>query len=326
MVRELIKMNWSHAFFSFLANLFSRLSYKLASSRFLSGQKSHASFTASEPDSFGIVIVTFEARQFTRAIPLLKQIRASGVMAPISLIINGNFTGSFDAELRRKLLLELSEIPKVFPLFIRKFHGLSHNWNLGIRLLGCDTALVLNDDLWIDQGSFKSEISRITDKSAEHALVTINRSFSHFLIRESALFHVGWFDERFFGIGEEDGDYYLRYTKVFSKTPLDIQTNSIVHFNDIDSGTERKGVAKYSLANLVFARFKYGEPLDGNEGQFGEFRTPNFDPSYRLLSEDFRRAVGAWEDLSEEEFLKRISNLLNPSVSRTTSKELKEAE
>jgi hypothetical protein len=275
-----------------LANLLSLLAYKIVSRKSLGGGVLKTSDSDADLDAFGIVIVTFEARQFTRAISLIKQIRLSGVTEPIALVVNGNFHAAFDPKLRQELYLTLASTPNVFPIFIRKFHGLSHNWNLGIRLLGCETTLVLNDDLWVNISNFKAKLYRILNGSSARSLVTINRSFSHFLIRDSALKLIGWFDERFVGIGEEDGDYYLRYSLRFSEPPLDFHTNSIVHFNDSDSGAERKGVSKYSLANLVYSKLKYSAPINGNPGIFGECRTPNFDPAYRIESEDFRRELG----------------------------------
>ena len=310
-----------------LANLLSLVSYKIVSRKILVGGALKTSNSDSDLESFGIVIVTFEARQFTRAIPLLKQIRLSGVTEPIALVVNGNFDATFDAKLRHELYLTLATVPNVFPIFIRRFHGLSHNWNLGIRLLGCKTTLVLNDDLWVDISNFKAELNRILSDSAASSFATINRSFSHFVIRDSALKLIGWFDERFVGIGEEDGDYYLRYSRCFSEPPLDFHTNSIVHFNDSDSGAERKGVSKYSLANLVYSRLKYSNPVSGDPGIFGECRTPNFDPAYRLEPEDFRRELGSWKDLNETDFIDRLLNSLTiskPKFNSTDSRHLEE--
>ena len=315
--KQFVKSRLSSAGLS-LANLLSLLSYKIVSRKILGGGSLNTSNSDRELVSFGIVIVTFEARQFTRAIPLLKQIRLSGVTEPIALVVNGHLHSTFDSKLRNELYLVLATIPNVFPIFIRKFHGLSHNWNLGIRLLGCETTVVLNDDLWVNVSSFKSEMNRILNESAGGSLATINRSFSHFLIRDSALKDVGWFDERFVGIGEEDGDYYLRYFRCFSEPPLDFHTNSIVHLNDSDSGPERKGVSKYSLANLAYSRLKYSMPLSGDSGIFGECRIPNFDPVYRLESEDFRRELGVWKDLSESEFLDRLSDSLKIAKPKNT--------
>lgn len=307
-------MKWPAVVIRKFADFLSLITYKLVSSRYLVNQRNSTSSPDPIEADFGIVIVTFELRQSERAIPLLKQIRLSGISAPIALVVNGNFNGGYDSDLRQKLFQELADIPNVYLTMTRKFHGLSHNWNLGIRLLGCKSTLVLNDDIWIDLGSFKAEVSRIRALGMDSPLTTINRSFSHFLIDDSALNSVGWFDERFVGIGEEDGDYYLRYCDYYNKPPLDVHTNAVVHFNDANSGSEIKGVTKYSLANLVFAGIKYGSPPDGNPGFFGELRIPNFDSSYRLDAEDFRRSLGPWEELNELELSARMNNLLSENA------------
>ena len=288
---------------NFLANLASLVAFKLASRESAVRIKNAKSKSDTEFDGeLGIVITTYESRQLSRALPLIEQIRKSGLTLPIAVVLNGNFSGNYNIKSRRKFQKELAMFDGVHLVVLRKFHGLSHNWNLGIRLLGCRTSLVLNDDVWVEINTFESELNRILSENGTSRLLIINNSFSHFIITEDCISKIGWFDERFLGIGEEDGDFFLRFKLGFGIEPSNATTNSIVHFNDTDGGEEAKGITKYSLANLVYTNLKYQVGEEG-PGRFGELRTPNIQPNYQLENENFRRTFCNWENLNEKELL-----------------------
>lgn len=289
-----------------LANFASLVAFKLASrGNSVRFQNQTTSSNTEFTGDIGIVVTTYESRQLSRAIPLIKQLRRGGITFPIVVVHNGNFSGNYNEELRRKFLSEISGIDGVFLASMRNFHGLAHNWNLGTRFLGCKKTLILNDDLWIDINTFASELHRILDSNSQADLILLNKSFSHFIISENCIKNVGWFDEHFLGIGEEDGDYFLRYRIEYKKNPVSEFTNSIVHFNDGDSSHENKGVAKYSLANLVYSQLKYRVNENG-PGEFGEFRTPNMNTKFRLDIEDFRREFRLWETYDSDELSSKL--------------------
>jgi hypothetical protein len=57
----------------------------------------------------------------------------------------------------------------------------------------------------------------------------INESFSHFLVSKNTIGEVGWFDERFLGIGHEDGDYARRCALAGYEYDVNIDCNGILN-------------------------------------------------------------------------------------------------
>jgi hypothetical protein len=117
--------------------------------------------------------------------------------------------------------------------------SLSKLWNLLILNSSCEKILILNDDLMIST-AFRKNLSCSGVLDEEVAL--INRSWSHFIISKKIIRKIGWFDQRFPGVGNEDEDYECR----------------LVH-NDIVI----KSFNINGLKNIVFltSNFSYGKDV-----------------------------------------------------------------
>lgn len=221
-----------------------------------------------------IGITTFKERFESHFIPLMKDLSGFNVIVAVNA---SNKTG-LDNEYRRKMLSFLSEHDNVSPIFYQEMRGLAKMWN--DLVVHCPTShiLLLNDDVRISNPTILMD-SLYQVSITKSNFFTINGSFSHFVIAKHTLAELNWFDERFLGFGEEDGDIIYRHIETYGFFPLSI-TSSHIHnlSSDVRDEGVRPGIAKYSLFNRCFAGFyecdipnlpkKYAPNEDGISGMF----------------------------------------------------------
>jgi hypothetical protein len=203
-------------------------------------------------ENLSIVISTFENRFHNFALPLIKSIRATSSL-PLTIVINGNFSNPRDSSLYRDFLTQILNFDDVNIVSFRTFRGWSSLVNAGILHSDSDSTLVLNDDIYINSIGFQNDLAQIKTALQENDLVLCNNSWSHFAINRRCLERVGFLDENFLGIGEEDGDYVSRFKKLYFREVATINVDSLVNFVD---KSRDPGVAqvngKYSLFNNVY--------------------------------------------------------------------------
>jgi hypothetical protein len=270
--------------------------------------------------SRGILITTFEKRQFTSALPLIQQIRDAGISYPILVFLNGNLGRNHDDRLRSLFLREISKIENVGILTNFEMSGISRNWNLGIQVLGTEITACFSDDLVVSQ-NFKEELDMVFDAASSAGFITIE-GFAAFVISRFLIDEIGWFDERFLGFGEEDGDYVWRFIKRYGQEPPRFKSLSLIHQNLQTRGEEIAGISKYSLFNLVWHKIKYKEVEQGISGMYSEPKNQRFSDFNYHPMENFRRSnkhllQESEENIISEHILKYLSE---------DSYELKQAE
>ena len=258
-------------------------------------------------NSRGIVVTTFEKRFFSSALPLIQQLRDAGIDYPIMVVINGNLDGNHNQDLRQKFISELAKFTNLGVVTNFQFSGISRHWNLGIQLLGTESVACFSDDLVVSH-HFKNELESVYEAVKVAGLVTIE-GFAAFVLTRDLIDEIGWFDERFLGFGEEDGDYVWRYIKRFEKDPPRFKSFSLVHQNLQSRGDEVAGISKYSLFNLAWRKTKY---VENSEGIFGCFSRPQIqrisDTDYHPM-ETFRRKNREFLlEAKEETVLNHLSN------------------
>ena len=201
--------------------------------------------------NFSIIIVTFEARFFEFTLPLITTLR-SVTDIPVFVIINGNFEKKFN---NNNLKMFLVVFPNIYPSVFSNFRGCAELWNTGIVNADSEYNLILNDDIHVFPEQLNNVINTLCELLQNNHLVTINRSFSHFGITRQCIQTVGFFDEHFLGIGEEDRDYIFRYEANFDKKHLNLSTEVFLNIGDesrdnavtkVNSGTF---TSKYSMFN-----------------------------------------------------------------------------
>jgi hypothetical protein len=239
--------------------------------------KSHQLINSSEKfkdlGDISIVITTFEDRFFEFTIPLITNLRTE-IKIPIFVIVNGNYYKKVDNYQLQEFIKALGDFTDIYPTAYSNFHGCAELWNTGIVNSDCENILIFNDDIHIYPRLFKQQIKSIKESISEHGLVTINRSFSHFGVSLKCIEEVGFFDEHFLGIGEEDRDYFFRYEIRYSKKPKNFYSEAFYHFGDEASEQEvlKTPGGKYSLFNTNIKEEFYN--YDANGKINGRYEVP----------------------------------------------------
>lgn len=218
-----------------------------------------------EDKDYKIVITTFSKRFFSDCLPLIKELRSSGVKQEIIVGVNGDFHSQFNQELRRDFLSELSKFEGVSPVCFSTFRGLSVVWNRSIQSGDAEITIVLNDDLIVNRENVVSTLDEIARGARVDGICLLNSSWSHFAIKSSIFQDIGWFDERLLGIGEEDSDMTFRFESFYGFTPPSISSDGFVNNSQETFDSRIKsGKGKYSLFNWVFIEMKYsfGEGME----------------------------------------------------------------
>ena len=277
---------------SFLIRFFAKIVYSLQSVNKEKSEINSNNFQKGIQKSSGersraILITTFEKRQFTAAIPLIESIRAADIDLPIAVFVNGNLNGDHDLEKRSNFILKLGSIPNVSVICSNVMTGISRNWNLGIQLLGADYVLCLSDDLELKNG-IKKDLESAFSIAEKEELVLIG-SFASFIISTKCIEKIGWFDERFLGFGEEDGDYVYRFIAEYKREPKNYYTSAVRHLDLQSRGDDISNAGKYSLFNLAFRNVKYKQCSTGILGMFDHPLTKVIDDYNLHPMENFRR-------------------------------------
>jgi hypothetical protein len=228
---------------------------------------SQASF---KQDNISIIITTFEARFFHYTIPLIISLRTA-ITTPIFVVINGNYNGSNNNTALQEFIMELGKFRDIYPIAFSNFHGCSELWNTGIVHADSEYFLILNDDIHVYPKLLKNSVEFIKQLIEQHKLVTINRSFSHFGISSKCIEEVGFFDEHFLGIGEEDRDYFYRYESNYSKEPFNLLSDAFYNLSDQsrDNSIKKISDGKYSYFNSTIQQELYSiEPEGHIQGRY----------------------------------------------------------
>ena len=250
-------MSWNKGKFLNLKRFIINLALKLYSS---SAQKPMVKQLTKSSD-FKIVITTFERRFFSYALPLITLIRKD-CDAPIFIIVNGNFRSQIDNSYFQEFFSSINNFPDIYPVTFSTFRGWSSLINTGIKHADSEFTIVMNDDVYVNPDTLSQDLFTILKDCLQQELVLINGSWSHFAISRNCLNRVGWFDEYFLGIGEEDGDYEVRFQKLYQRKVSRNSYSSFINFVDATRDENvAKGIGKYSLFNSVYSQVKKLEIL-----------------------------------------------------------------
>lgn len=202
--------------------------------------------------SYSIGITTYSYRYTKFLKKLLNDIRQFNDNE-IILGINGDYKQDFNECYRKEILCFMSTYSKVFPFVFPVFRSLSKIWNNIVINSSNEYVLILNDDTSILNKTFFDLIQENIDLHKTSFMV--DGKFCCFVIKKSELNDVGWFDERFLGIGWEDTEFKERYRKKTGRDFLNV--NNVLHIKmHIDWENvvinQRVGGGKYSAFNKEF--------------------------------------------------------------------------
>ena len=156
---------------------------------------------------FSLGIVTYVARLDQHFIPLLRQVSHLFDDTEIIIAINGYHDESIQLAYLKKMNDLLSDFPNIKCVQYTHPQSLSMLWNDLIKHSSYSKTLIFNDDLQLN-GKFRKNLNNSGLLGEDVSI--INSSWSHFLISKKTVSQVGWFDERYFGVGFEDHDYEAR--------------------------------------------------------------------------------------------------------------------
>lgn len=161
---------------------------------------------------YSVVIMTFHRRFEEWFKPLVTEIKNQRPDVEIAICVNGELD-HFKEDYRKSMLDFLKEYKNVFPIFFPRFRSFSRMVNLGVQFATEEVVLVLSDDLTLESDFFIT-YERILES---YKTFGFNTSFSAFSITKKDITEVGWLDERFLGMGWEDGEFLKRYEKHFGE-------------------------------------------------------------------------------------------------------------
>lgn len=240
---------------------------------------------------FSLGIVTYVARLDEHFIPLLRQVSHLFSDTEIIIAINGYHDESIQLVYLKKMNDLLSDFPNVKCVQYTQPQSLSKLWNDLIKHSSNSKTLIFNDDLQLNN-KFRKNLNNSGLLLEDVAI--INSSWSHFLISKKIMSQVGWFDERYFGVGFEDHDYEARLVLEGISVPNYVVKgvkNIVFITTDFSYAQSVETVGKkYIKGNEAFFHKKWSistEPVEGyvwvrilkgytklNQGM----ETPNYEP------------------------------------------------
>ena len=255
-------------------------------------------------NDYSIGIVTYLSRFEAYFKPNLERLCRAFPDIQIYVAVNGFHDQARQEQYLAEILSYCSNFPNVKVLTYLENQSLSKLWNQLILCAHPKGILLLNDDIVI-LPFFRRQLEN--QQIFSSPMATINNSWSHFWITPGIARQVGWFDERFPGIGEEDGDYSARLA--LAGVPLkNFKSNMLIHFNhqpsEVSWGKDLSThCGKYTNENRLFIMKKYSfsqEPAHGYEWvqicrQYMKcndgMETPDFYPHIASASEKVRNTL-----------------------------------
>ncbi|MEI6835557.1 MAG: hypothetical protein WCK59_01875 [Candidatus Falkowbacteria bacterium] len=263
--------------------------------------------------NYSIGVVTYINRYHTYFKKNIESLAKYFPDKQIICIINGHPDKVRNIAYLKEITSWLSTFNNVKYVTFEDHQSLAKCWNWILLMSSTENNLFLNDDISVKQKFRQDFESHLADNLDFFA---INNSFSHFLLNKKVVKKIGWFDERFLGVGYEDGDYLIRLAQGGIDL-VSVTCRDIVNFiaKNYDPGFKEISTSmmndKYSSVNGEFMRKKWffnhlGDVDFGHDIEFfwndqeylvklkDEMATPVFY-SYELLDNNLRFSL----DLSD---------------------------
>ena len=212
--------------------------------------------------NYSIGIVTYHARFDKYLVPLINKLVEVFPDKEIICIANGHPDQTLQIEYLKKFTSALKRHQNVRYLTYEDNQGLTKCWNRIIQMGDTNGYLMLNDDTQVSELFRREFEKKIVDQ--ELPFSTINGSWSHYFLTRGIISEVGWFDENFKAIGQEDADYMFRMS--IKGLPI---TNTLClgitnYIAPADNPTWKQISAvtdgKYSSINKDYIKTKYATP------------------------------------------------------------------
>lgn len=217
--------------------------------------------------TFSIGIVTYVDRYDLFFKPLIKNLITLFPNTQFVIAINGYYDIEKQNQYLKEIKLFLGTFQNVKIVAFQEPQSLSKLWNLLIKNSETEKTFIFNDDIKV---SWLFRKFLYSSKILSENIALINRSWSHFLISKTIIKQVGWFDERFPGVGNEDEDYECRLVfndiEIKSFRLSGVKNVSFITKNfSYGANTESINV-KYVKENKLFFDKKWDTTGDSREG------------------------------------------------------------
>lgn len=266
---------------------FYNLYWQLISLLWFFTSKSISTLNLQQQYSIGVVTYIDRFDKFFKT--LIKHLTFCFPNIEIIVVVNGYY----DFEKQKQYLTNIRQFLRRFPnvkiIDFEQPQSLSKLWNLAVINATNEKVFIMNDDIRITPW-FQNDLINSNILAEEIAL--INRTWSHFLISKNTMKEIGYFDERFPGVGNEDEDYECRLVlkDILVKTfKINSVKNVVFKTKNFSYGAETPTVnGKYVKGNKLFFDskwdtlttkkdgFKYVEILDLYVKLKAGMETPNF--------------------------------------------------
>lgn len=217
-----------------------------------------------------IGITTFKKRKDLVKNQILNIRKYSGENFDINVIINADNKELVDNDYRKEMLNFLADLKNCYPIFLPEFKSVPKMWNTLITFSRTDYSLILGDDLIYETDIFGQILPIVKDRKSE--FFTINYGFSHYVISKQKLYELGYFDERFLALGEEDGDMVHRHIERYGRPIDNILMNGILNMGKYDDKAVNSEihVDNKPLVNKKIREKKYVPDSNGIRGMWSE--------------------------------------------------------
>ena len=218
-------------------------------------------------DKYSIAITTYKHRFEKWLKPLVDSIKDYRPDIEILVASNGEYNQDFDDRYRHDILDYVAKKKNTFLTMYPTYRGLCKLWNNLLINSSNHNVLLLNDDVSIANSNFFDELEKVIETGVR--IFKINGSWSHAFMNRTLVNDLGWFDERYLSIGEEDGDFEWRLGRATNgKATPNVFLPNIVNHVDHDNCLIGMGKvnSKYSKFNLDFA-FNYKYEVDNEKGE-----------------------------------------------------------
>lgn len=234
-----------------------------------------------KPSEYSIGVVTYHARLEPYFKPLIRNLARIFPDKEILVVVNGHPEQTLQIRYLDEITDFMRQFPNVRYLAHASFQPLCKSWNQLIALSRTEKLVIMGDDILVGD-LFREELEKCVDK--HDTLFLLNRTWCHFVISKETVKKVGWFEERFPGIGWEDNDYYFRMIMAGLTCPSEkaLGIFNLSTDNDNNPGWENPAERKmkYTSANEDYFQSKWWtEKYDGpnrdyefdSQGPYGRF-------------------------------------------------------
>lgn len=200
---------------------------------------------------YSVGIVTFDKRFDKYFKPLITQIKKLRPDIEIMVCVNGPHEAEFDPVYRQQVMEFCSLQNNVYINMFPNFRSLAKLWNNLLINASNHHMLMLNDDVSIDDTFFDNLETVIADGGKTFK---ISGSWSHVFLDRRYINAAGWFDERYLGVGEEDGDMEWEIQDRLGDTIQDIRIEGLTNHVDPQDVLQniKKVNGKYTEFNARF--------------------------------------------------------------------------